>query len=379
MPNRAMRARLWVAVATACLSVTAAACSTNAGPDHEVDRSKYPASEYPPEIYDNLDGPIVWYDHTGGSVAEALDDTYIADFVELTGVETSREFTDGTDAKFLAAAEQGGTLPWSMVHLSSRGFYEAVNKGYLEPLDPELVPLDQVEPQYVNEYGVGMGIFGEILAWNTDAFPDSGPQPEMIDALLDTENFPGKRCLYQSISGLAEMVLQADGVAKEDVYPIDMDRVFAALESIEDDIIWYQQGDTGVTNLVSGECVMGTLFSGRVYDAVVKNGQPLDATWDGSYTSLSYNAIPKGAPNPKAGAALLSVFVRDVSATREFVQRYPYPMGLKRLPLSEFPEDQRDWLPIGDNAASGVMEDAAYYAEHAQEDNTEFNDWLATR
>lgn len=366
-------------VGAATLVMTLAACSSSTGSGgggYTGGSEEFPADIYPESKYGNLEGSLLWYDTSGGTVADAMNATYFADFQKLTGVTTSSEFTDGSTTKFLAG-EQQGAVPWSLVQLTAPQYFQAEKDGLLEPLDPAVVPVDDVEAYQVTKYGIGAGLYGQIMIWNTDLFPESGEHPESISALLDTERFPGKRCFPQSIAGLAEQILLADGVPKESIYPLDMERAYKALDRIKDDILWWSSADVGVANIVNGECSMGVTYSGRAY-AAVKENKPVAASWDGAFISFSMNSVPKGAPNPKAGQAMIAMWIEDHPANIKFVSQFPYPTAIKDLPASAYPAEAQEWLPLGKNTENAVQHDPAFYADKTQELDIEFERWLSS-
>lgn len=366
------QSKVMTAVAVAA-ALVASACSAEV-PAAGERGDKFPIADYPAETFDGLQGDLLWYDTSGGIVGEAREETYIDDFTELTGVPAQREFTDGTTTKLFNAVEQGGPVPWNMGQITNRDFFVAKAKGWLDPIDTSVVPVENLNDGQFDEFGVRHDLYGELMFWNTEAFP-AGGQPTDISALLDTEKYPGKRCLPSTFEGLGEIVSQADGVDAADVYPIDTDRVFAALDKIKGDVVWWTQADVATANMLNGECTIGLTYSGRVYDAVVNQGLPLAATWDGSYISASYYVVPKGAENPEVGQAAISLILRDEQANLDFVKAMPYPIDLKTIPLESYAPEVQDWLAVGENAAQGVNSQGEFYAENPDLD-AQFQEWL---
>ena len=72
------------------------------------------------------------------------------------------------------------------------------------------------------------------------------------------ENFPGKRALQDRPGTNLEWALYADGVAPEDIYdvlatPEGVDRAFAKLDTIKDEIIFWTEGAQAPQLLADGE------------------------------------------------------------------------------------------------------------------------------
>ena len=86
------------------------------------------------------------------------------------------------------------------------------------------------------------------------------------------QKFPGKRAIYKWVSvGAPEIALLADGVAPEKLYPLDLDRVFAKLDTIKKEIVWWGSGAQSQQLLASGETPIGMFWNGRIY-AMQKDG-----------------------------------------------------------------------------------------------------------
>ncbi|MGW4822731.1 extracellular solute-binding protein [Streptomyces sp. NPDC004227] len=361
-------------LAAVALALTSACGGGGGGGKYAGDSAQFPAAQYPKSVFGDLHGQLLWYDTSGGTIGQAREDSYFKDFTALTGVKSSREFTDGETTKLFNAVQQGGPVPWNMGQITNSDFYIAKAKGWLEPLDPKVIPMGDLNPGQADKYGVRHDIYGTVMFWNTKAFPKD-KQPKDISALLDTKNYPGKRCFPQTFEGLAEIMLQADGVKPADVYPLDTARVFKTLDKIKRDTVWWNQADVATANMLNGECTIGITYAGRVYGAVTKNHYPLNASWNGSYISASWYVVPKGATDPKVGQAAISMVVRDKPANLKYVTDTTYPVDLKKLPLSSYPASVQRWLAIGKNAAQGVQTDGNWYAQHPGI-QVQFQNWL---
>jgi putative spermidine/putrescine transport system substrate-binding protein len=291
----------------------------------------------------------------------------------------SPDLGDGTTARFFAAMENGDEIPWSFFEFYSlNDGHRAAELGYLEKLDTDVVPVENVEDGAYDEYGVQRSLFGQVLTWNTEKFPEDGPQPEGAADFYDFEKFPGKRCAPQySDQGMLEQALMADGVPHDEIYPLDVDRAFRKLDELKGKVIFNVSPDSQIQSLLSGECDVAMVFSGRVYNAVTVDNAPLKMTWNDAMYSPGYMGVPKGAPNKDAGMALIAMYVTDVEANKALVSKIPYPTPLKIIPLDEYPAETQPWLPVGENVANALAKDVDYYDENAVELDKRFTAWLA--
>jgi putative spermidine/putrescine transport system substrate-binding protein len=332
----------------------------------------------PDAVRDGASGEIVWHDGSGGLTTRAREATIMKSYGEETGATVRSDYNSDM-TKFFAAMDSGATIPWSMVEFPTKGdFLRAVQAGYLEKLDPAIVDISLLAEGSYDEYGVDVMNYGILLTFNTEAFAGK-PAPTSMADLYDTEKFPGKRCLfnYPQFGGVLESALLADGVAKDELYPLDLDRAFAKLDTIKSDIVWWSNGDDAVRLLASGDCSMGIAWSGRVYGAVVNDKAPLKPIWDDSLYAQAVYAVPKGAPNAAAGQALIQYWLADVEGQKNFVAQIPYTTNLKALGADAYGPDLAAWLPAGDNLKGAVQEDADYYLKNLTDVVDRFNRWVA--
>jgi putative spermidine/putrescine transport system substrate-binding protein len=378
-----MRYRLKAGLVIAVFALMAAAAGLTACGDDDSDDSNGSGStsssadsKYPASLFDGLSGSVVWYDPGGGANTRAMEDSVFKAFIDETGVSVQSDY-NADMTKFFASLEAGRS-PWSVVALGTPAdFVNAKAKDYLEPLGSD-VPVDLLEPGTYDEYGFRSQRYGILLAWNTDKWPESGRHPEDITDLFNTRDFPGKRCLfkYPQYGGVLESALLADGVSKDQLYPLDVERAFAKLDTIKDDIVWWTDGDRSVKLIESGDCDMGIVWSGRAFNAVTKDQAPLAITWNGALYSDAYWAIPKGAPNAQAGRAMLTVWLQDKEAYLELVEAIPYTTPFKPGTV-EYPSSLKPWLPADENLENAILEDdEGYYAKNVEELNKQFTAWV---
>ena len=108
-------------------------------------------------------------------------------------------------------------------------------------------------------------------AWPTGRVSDrEAPIPSITSFadFFDLQNFPGKRGVYNYVSGgLPEIALVADGVAPDALYPLDMDRAYKKMDTIKDQMVWWDTGAQSAQLLADGEVSMGMSWNGRLSEA----------------------------------------------------------------------------------------------------------------
>jgi putative spermidine/putrescine transport system substrate-binding protein len=166
--------------------------------------------------------------------------------------------------------------------------------GHLEPIDYNIVDKSKVKEGFAWEFGLSVIFYGYAFMYDTQAFGDNPPN-SWAD-FFDTAKFPGKRSLYKWANGSIEGALLADGVAKDAVFPCDVPRALAKIQSIKADSLYWGSGSEAHDMIVNGEVAMGMIWQNR--------GKSIEADSNGRYKLVMNEAIampgayivPKGNP-----------------------------------------------------------------------------------
>jgi len=335
--------------------------------------------QFPDSIFGNLKGTVGYMDASGGTVAQAKNDTVWKNFTDKTGVNLQQDFQADT-SKYVALAESGAPIPWDVLEIPTVADFEALKaKGLLQALDTSVVPVDQMATP-PDPMGVPVELYTANVTWNTDKWPLSGKHPEGLEDVFNTKDFPGKRCMfnYPEFGATLESALLADGVPPDQLYPLDVERALKKLDTIKDDIVWWDTGAKDMDLFASGECDIGIAWPGRVLARVQDENAPLAIGWGSSIMANSVLAIPKDAPHPELGNALISWFLRDKQGQIDYVDRTSYITQTKDLSSADaYPEAIRKWLPLGDNGKGAIQQDDKYYAENIDAITKRFTEWLS--
>ena len=287
----------------ACLVLTA--CGGEQGPQ-EVDLGDGPAKagEVEPGALEGVTLSFVSY---GGIYQEGQMKAAVESFAEESGAEV---LEDGpTDYTKVKAQVDSGNVTWDVVDTDAIWARSQCGK-LLMPLDFDIIDTSKMPEELVGECTVPAMSYGYLLMYDKSLFGDNPPQG-WAD-FFDTEKFPGKRGINgvpsDAAPGNFEAALIADGVAPEDLYPLDVDRSLDKLSTIRDDLVFWQTGAEAQQLLESGEVAMAMVWSGRGYSAV-KNGADFEAQWNEWMPIEEALTVPKGVKNPDAAMALINYYV----------------------------------------------------------------------
>ena len=184
-----------------------------------------------------------------------------------------------------------------------------------------------------------------------------------------------------------EFALMADGVPAAEVYdvlgtPEGVDRAFAKLDSIKNDVIWWEAGAQPPQLLADGEVTMAYAFNGRIFDAAMKDNKPFKIVWDGQIYEMEGWVIPKGAPHIEDALKFIafSTAPKNQARAAEFISYGPPRKSAAAIVGNIEGSDQ----PMGphlpttaDNMGNALGSNLDFWVDHDSELNERFNAWLA--
>ncbi len=326
-------------VSTACGSEPAADPAAPAGPDTT----------------------ITWQT-TGGDNTEYEKQSFQEPFTAGTGAAFENVTSLNYISQLLTMVESNQTI-WDVVHTGSYLVKQYCGTLF-EPVDLSRFPADLVPEGTTTECSVPATKYAAGFAY--DAAVYQGQVPTKIGDFFDTETFPGKRVVFAgSPKGIIEAALVADGVAPDQLYPLDVDRALAKLETIKSDIIFAPSFTVLQQNLVNKQATMTLTLSGRL-GIIRDSGSDLAPVWD--FTSWDFDAfvVPKGAPN--AAAAKEAV---EFALQPEPLRAYAALSGLTPVRSDvdpntvDFTESGKLFNPfLGGDRGDVVLQDPEYWAQN---------------
>ena len=307
----------------------------------------------------------------GGTTQDAQTEFWAAPFTEKSGTEVLQ---DGpTDYGKVKAMVEAGAVAWDVVDAEFDWALQAGKAGQLEALDFNIIDKTRLDPRFVSDYAVGSFYYSFVIGFNPASFPGDA-QPQTMADLFDAAKFPGKRTFYKwSAPGVIEAALLADGVPADQLYPLDLDRAFAKLDTIKSDIIWWEGGAQSQQLLASGEAPIGLFWNGRLA-ALQADGMPVGISWQDNITAADALVVPKGTKNKDAAMAFIAE-ATSARAQADFAAKTGYaPINLDSPALME--ADMRATLPDA-QTASQINADMAYWADHRDEIGNRWYAWQA--
>jgi putative spermidine/putrescine transport system substrate-binding protein len=312
----------------------------------------------------------------GGSYTAAQEAAYFKPFTVQTGIQI-RVITPVSYAR-VKAQVQTGSYQFDMTSVNSMLWLRASREGLAEPIDWSIVKQDALPAGAVvaNGHGIASNIQGTNLCYRSDKFPRGGPK-SWAD-FWDVERFPGTRALCVS-DPPRNMIfaLLADGVPREQLYPLDIERAFKTLDRIKPHIkVWWREGNQSQQLIRDGEVDMMSIWNARASE-LKERGVPVELVWNGAVRSTSTWCVLKGAPNRKLAWEFIN-FASQAKPQAEFNTRLYYgPIHPGAYEL--IPHHIAVQLPTySDNLAVSVKEDEEWEADRIAQIEERFTQWLAS-
>ena len=314
-------------------------------------------------------GSLVFVDW-GGTNTDARIEKNVKPFEEKTGIKVT-VVTPSDYAKLIAMVENG-TTEWDVMNCDAYWGVYAGKKGYLEPIDYKTVT-EKLDKAVELEHVVGAEVYDSVISYNSDKYTADSAPKSWTD-FYDLQKFPGKRAVWQYPVTVLESALLADGVPMDKLYPLDLDRAFAKLDTIKDSIVWWTKGAQPAQMLSTGEADIALAWSGRIMNAK-DEGAPLGLTYNEGMRIAAGWVVPKGAPN-KENAMKFINFISSAEQQAAFSSQIPYgstnPEAVKLLSAEQI--ERIGQTP--EQVAHEFYIDNDYWADHLTEVVERFNAWL---
>ncbi|NBB96983.1 MAG: extracellular solute-binding protein [Alphaproteobacteria bacterium] len=293
----------------------------------------------------------------------------------------------------LRAQSQAGNVTWDLVDMLPSDAQLACDEGIIMEIDHDevLAPAPDGTPASEDFLPGSLGdcfipqiLYSTVLTARPGAF--EGEQPDSIEDLFDTENFPGKRALQDRPGTNLEWALYADGVAPEDVYdvlstPEGVDRAFAKLDTIKDDIIFWTEGAQAPQLLADGEVAFATGYNGRMFNAIQVEDMDAAIIWDGQIVEWDGWVVPAQGDNVDAVMDYL-YFATDTQRLADQAKYISY--GPARASSAPLVGDHADLgIPMAphmpsapDNYYAPIVLDNDFWADYGDELRERFANWM---
>ncbi len=312
----------------------------------------------------------------GGPFTDAMRKAAYEPFSKETGTKVLEDTWNG-GVGTLRAQVEGGASTWDVIEVEAEELRAGCEEGLLEKLDWKAIA-DQADflPGWSNECGVGTILASWGVAWDGKKFAEG---PKSWADFFDLDKFPGKRGFRKGPKHVLEFALLADGVPKEQLYEVlstdeGADRAFKKLDTIKDQIVFWEGSSTPAQLLASGDVAMTMFPSGRL-SLARQSGQDIQYLWNGSTFYGDAWAVLKGSKHLDAATKFLATWAKPETGA-EFMKIYDYGVSNTKAAALVDPKRMAVLPSAPDNLKDAFALDPDFWVENGDKLNARFQEWL---
>ena len=235
---------------------------------------------------------VLYINSQGGSWQAAAEKNLFRPFTEQTGIEIKA--APGASFAKLAVQARSGVYEFDIATVGAPSVIQAMNENLLEPINDKFFDRSALPANLVLENAVANHAYSTNIAFNTKKFPP-GSIKSWKD-FWDVEKYPGPRSLGRTLSQTIVFALLADGVPRDKLYPIDLDRAFKSLDRIKPHVrVWWTTGPQIRQLLGDGEVAMASVWHAHAV-ALRDSGAPIELVWNEFTMDRTYWIVSRGTP-----------------------------------------------------------------------------------
>lgn len=304
-----------------------------------------------------------------GDYVDALDAAFFGPFSETTGA-TVRHQTFGRDGitNLIDQVEDGEAI-WDVVLIPASSVLPLAQEGYLEPIDYAVVDPESLYDEAAMQHGVG-GMYYSTVMTSAAVIDDA---PGNWSDFWDLDLFGGTRALRRYPVGTLEFALLADGVSRDELYPIDVQRAFASLETLRDATMFYEDSKQPVELVRTLQ--VGLASAWNIRSVLPDVTSLVDLHWQDGMISADSWVIPRLSENQDVAMSFINFATRAVPSAN-FSRYQPFgPANKDALELLR--SDVVGILPTSPaHLKQQFFENWSYWVDNEDDLVARFEDWL---
>jgi putative spermidine/putrescine transport system substrate-binding protein len=302
----------------------------------------------------------------GGSFQRAQTKAWLTPYTKKTGTEIRQD--SPTDYAKLKDMVESNKVVWDVVDVGNDFGLEST-ADLLEPLDYSIIDREPILEGYASKYRIACMLYANVLAYNTERVEGT---PGGWADFFDTRRFPGRRGLHKVPSETLEVALLGDGVPPESLYPLDVDRALDKLDTIKDQIVWWESAGHSQQQIADGEVALISAWNGRM-QTEINAGAPVEIQWNQNLQTADYLVIPKGTANKEAAMELIAYCVSAQNNHRlsEYIEYAP----INKESIPKVDPQVAPRLPTAYRDV-GVTYNAEWWDSNREAVTERFNEWV---
>ncbi|XWN33442.1 MAG: extracellular solute-binding protein [Devosia sp.] len=324
----------------------------------------------------DIEGELV-YATTGGLMEDSLTEHFYEPFEEETGVPVIPVAIEVPDQwARVEAMSRTGNMEFDIVTATPPDLITHADRLMSLNCTEMTEVVENGVDGACEEKGVMRTVGGMLIAYNTELFEKA---PDGWADFWNVEAFPGPRGLPDTGDRdwwVPMVALLADGLAPEDLFPMDLDRAYAKLDEIRPHIaVWWKSGNQLQQIMRTNEVAMTMAYSGRVV-AVTDEGFPWAPSWGEAVRDVGYMAVAEGAPNADAAIAFLNFYYQHADGHPDFIRTVKYGTGSATAAATMTDKERAGIATSAENYPKLVVADYQWIGDNRDMLRQRWNDWL---
>lgn len=317
---------------------------------------------------------------TGGAYDRALTQAWFEPFTEETGIEVVVVMATNAEMRARAAAmAQTGNVTWDLYLEGEIQAGSAAHREVTEDLSEfclQYADRDDLPENACTAGGALLQSTATLLAYRTGE--GEGPEPAGWADMWDAEQFPGGRSFpnFDDPWRVMAAALLADGVPREELFPIDVDRALTKLEEIRPAVtLWWRTGDQSVQGFRNGDYSLGQIWLTRA-KAMQDEGLPISWSYQGAFLVGDRISLLRDAPNRENALKLISFWLDSPQAQATACEILSCtPPSSEAIALMS--EEVRGTMPSAEELRDDIVApDAEWINDNAATLLQRWNEWI---
>ncbi len=330
------------------------------------------ATAFLPTAVDARDLTIVGF---GGGYQDSAREHLFEPFEASSGIAVSDDVYNGEMAKVYGMVE-AGDVTYDIIMVEAPELVRGCEDGVFAKLDYGVIDKTKIIDTAVHECGVGGAGWGVVVFYDKARHAEG---PTNLQEFWDTAKFPGKRSLRTGPKITLEVALMADGVAGADVYdilstPEGVDRAFAKLDEIKDDIVWWKSGAQPLQFVGSGEVDYAFGYTGRIIRAMGE-GADYDMNWNTLLYSVDYWAVVEGSPMAEQAMQMVE-YITDAGPLRNQTNVWPSSPANKEINMDPEIQAKNPGMVLN-HSDKGLFLNTEFWIANGDDLEARFTSWAA--
>lgn len=317
---------------------------------------------------------------TGGAYEDALRSAWFDPFTKATGIKVVTVAATNSEMRAKASAMvKTGNVSWD---LYLDGEIEAASKAHAQVTEDLTAFCRQFEGRKdlpknaCTAGGVLLQSTATLLAYRIEKAGE--PAPRTWADMWDTKKFPGGRSFpnFNDPWRVMAAALLADGVSREKLFPLDIDRALAKLDQIRSSVsLWWKTGDQSVQGFRNGDYSLGQIWLTRAR-ALKNEGQPIAWSYKQAFLVGDRIGLVKGAPDRDNALKLMAFWLNSPEAQAKACSILSCtPPSAKAIAMMS--DEARKTMPSADDLRNSIIvPDAKWINANAATMLERWNSWI---